>query len=161
MMLCSSLFTNFFLPFPHFFLGEWVMKLPKFMLTHPQEDGKPLLYHVFASLYAASGVAFRPTKAEKGPAVMMTDFDPNVHMQETLENSQHEQDLSHATSEDMEVELRSPVRLAAKALISHCINHLFHFPMENGAANLNSMVSEHDDNKINEELTIGKEIFMP
>ena len=57
------------------------MKLPKFMLTHPQEDGKPLLYHVFASLYAASGVAFRPTKAEKGPAVMMTDFDPNVHMQ--------------------------------------------------------------------------------
>ena len=81
MMLCSSLFTNFFLPFPHFFLGEWVMKLPKFMLTHPQEDGKPLLYHVFASLYAASGVAFRPTKAEKGPAVMMTDFDPNVHMQ--------------------------------------------------------------------------------
>ena len=119
---------------------------------------------------------------------MMTDFDPNVHMQviysilppthffllffkinfffsflmqETLENSQHEQDLSHTTSEDMEVELRSPVRLAAKALISHCINHLFHFPMENGAANLNSMVSEHDDNKINEELTIGKEIFMP
>ena len=82
-------------------------------------------------------------------------------MQETLENSQHEQDLSHTTSEDMEVELRSPVRLAAKALISHCINHLFHFPMENGAANLNSMVSEHDDNKINEELTIGKEIFMP
>ena len=80
MMLCSSLFTNFFLLFPTF-LGEWVMKLPKFMLTHPQEDGKPLLYHVFASLYAASGVAFRPTKAEKGPAVMMTDFDPNVHMQ--------------------------------------------------------------------------------
>ena len=29
--------------------------------------------------------------------------------------------------------------------------------MENGAANLNSMVSEHDDNKNNEELTIGKE----
>ncbi len=38
-----------------FCLGEWVMKMPKFMLTHPQEDGKPLLYHVFASLYAASG----------------------------------------------------------------------------------------------------------
>ena len=129
------------------------MKLPKFMLTHPQEDGKPLLYHVFSSLYAASGVAFRPVKAEKAPAVMMTDFDPNVHM-ETLENA-HD-DLSNVTSEDTEVELRSPVRLAAKALISHCINHLFHFPMENGAANLNSMVSEHDDNKPNEDLTIGK-----
>ena len=46
-------------------LGEWVMRLPKFMLTHPQEDGKPLLYHVFASLYAASGSQFRPQKPEK------------------------------------------------------------------------------------------------
>ena len=48
-----------------FCLGEWVMRLPKFMLTHPQEDGKPLLYHVFASLYAASGSQFRPQKPEK------------------------------------------------------------------------------------------------
>ena len=87
MMLCSLFTTisNFSSFSPHFFLGEWVMKLPKFMLTHPQEDGKPLLYHVFASLYAASGVAFKPTKAEKGPAVMMTDFDPNVHMQVILD----------------------------------------------------------------------------
>ena len=122
------------------------------MLTHPQEDGKPLLYHVFSSLYAASGVSFRPAKTEKGPAVMMTDFDPNVHM-ENLDNSTRN-DMNHVTSDDTEVELRSPVRLAAKALISHCINHLFHFPMENGAANLNSMVSEHDDNTATEDITL-------
>ena len=84
-MLCSSLFTNFFLPFPHFFLGEWVMKLPKFMLTHPQEDGKPLLYHVFASLYAASGVAFRPTKAEKGHKIVGHNL---IHFGQTFSPSQ-------------------------------------------------------------------------
>ena len=43
-------------------------------------------------------------------------------------------------------EARSPVRLAARAMVSHFINHLFHFPMETGAASLSSMVSEHDDN---------------
>ena len=53
--------------------------------------------------------------------------------------------------------MRSPVRLAAQSLISHFINHLFHFPMETGASSLNSMVCEHDDNiklKNSEDLTL-------
>ena len=37
-----------------------------------------------------------------------------------------------AVFEDAEAEMRSPVRLAAQSLISHFINHLFHFPMETG-----------------------------
>ena len=52
---------------------------------------------------------------------------------------------------------RSPVRLAAQSLISHFINHLFHFPMETGASSLNSMVCENDDNtklKNCEDLTL-------
>lgn len=130
-----------------FCLGEWVMKLPKFMLTHLQEDGKPLLYHVFSSLYLASGTTFRQAttaaKVDKvGPAVMINDFDPNMHM-DNMKQSEMEEE---ASIDDTEAELRSPVRLAAKSLISHFINHLFHFPMETGASSLNSMVSEHDDN---------------
>ncbi len=41
----------------------------------------------------------------------------------------------------------SPVRLSACALLSHLVNHLFHFPLPGpaGAASLASMVSEHDD----------------
>lgn len=41
---------------------------------------------------------------------------------------------------------RCPVRLAARTLISHLVNHMFHFPMAVGAASLSSMVNEHDDN---------------
>ena len=78
------------------------------MLTHPQEDGKPLLYHVFASLYAASGSQFRPQKAEKvGPAVMINDFDPNIYM-DSVKSEASEAD--EAVYEDTEPEMRSPVR---------------------------------------------------
>ena len=91
-----------------FCLGEWVMRLPKFMLTHPQEDGKPLLYHVFASLYAASGSQFRPQKQEKvGPAVMINDFDPNIHMDNVKSEASDVEDIGF---EDTEAEMRSPVR---------------------------------------------------
>ena len=144
-----------------FCLGEWVMKLPKFMLTHLQEDGKPLLYHVFSSLYLASGTTFRSSqtreqKVEKvGPAVMINDFDPNMHMDNMKGQSDGLEEES--SIDDTEAELRSPVRLAAKSLISHFINHLFHFPMETGASSLNSMVSEQDDNpklKSAEDLTL-------
>ncbi len=36
-------------------LGEWVMRLPKFMLVQIQEDGKALLHHVFNALHIAGG----------------------------------------------------------------------------------------------------------
>ncbi len=31
-------------------LGEWVMRMPRHILTQPQEDGRSLLFHVFAAL---------------------------------------------------------------------------------------------------------------
>ena len=92
---------------------------------------------------------------------MINDFDPNVHLDnmgkpggDTNEPSGANDD---AVFEDAEAEMRSPVRLAAQSLISHFINHLFHFPMETGASSLNSMVCEHDDNiklKNSEDLTL-------
>ena len=67
---------------------------------------------------------------------MINDFDPNVHLDnmgkpggDTNEPSGANDD---AVFEDAEAEMRSPVRLAAQSLISHFINHLFHFPMETG-----------------------------
>lgn len=50
---------------------------------------------------------------------------------------------SNGPSEDV---LHCPVRLAARTILSHLVNHLFHFPMGIGAASLSSMVSEQDDN---------------
>ena len=100
---------------------------------------------------------FRPQKASEkvGPAVMINDFDPAFDNMKpsSLDSGASDSgphpaasDSGHLGLEDVEAELRSPVRLAAQSLISHFINHLFHFPMETGASSLNSMVCEQDDN---------------
>lgn len=80
---------------------------------------------------------------------MINDFDPNIHLDNMKASEQGQNEPEQADPEaveDADAELRSPVRLAAKSLISHFINHLFHFPMETGASSLSSMVSENDDN---------------
>lgn len=161
-----------------FCLGEWVMRVPQFMLTQQQEDGKSLLQHVFSALLSASGgqsnnissgSSKKPTSCvvdgksvgPTGPAVMMNDFDPNIHVDNTkegyasanaspLKSKRSEEETAAAEEQEdnskEEDEKRSPVRLAANTLLAHFMNHLFHFPMGIGAASLSSMVSEHDDN---------------
>merc|ERR1719322_596944 len=55
--------------------------------------------------------------------------------------------LSSSELEMDEVRRNCPIRLASKTLMSHLVNHLFHFPMgPGGAASLSSMVNEQDDN---------------
>ena len=67
---------------------------------------------------------------------MINDFDPNVHLDNMGKPGGDINEPSgvndDAVFEDAEAEMRSPVRLAAQSLISHFINHLFHFPMETG-----------------------------
>lgn len=41
------------------------------------------------------------------------------------------------------------IRLASRTMLSHLVNHLFHFPMGAGAASLSSMIHENDDVKEN------------
>ena len=38
-----------------FCLGEWAMRMPSYLLTQPQEDGRGLLHHVFSALQGAAG----------------------------------------------------------------------------------------------------------
>eukprot|EP00095_Tigriopus_kingsejongensis_P007384 maker-scaffold1916_size24942-snap-gene-0.4 protein:Tk07384 transcript:maker-scaffold1916_size24942-snap-gene-0.4-mRNA-1 annotation:"250 kda substrate of akt" len=167
-----------------FCLGEWCMRIPHFILTQPQEDGKSLLYHVFEALQQAcdpgpqgapeiqvrrgnghSNTSTREgfvtaAKAVLSPAVMVSDFDPNIHVDNTKEgymsNNTSPLKSSKSRSGSQEalsiIQVRSPdhdsnipVRLAAKTVLSHLVNHLFHFPMSNGAANLSSLVAECDD----------------
>lgn len=91
------------------------------------------------------------------PAVMV-DFDPNIHVDNTKEGyvSNNSSPLKKPLSGSrdrldppkmpmLQPESKSPVRLAARSILSHLVNHLFHFPMGVGAASLSSMVSEHDD----------------
>ena len=236
-------------------LGEWVMRVPRAMLSQlVDNEGRTLLHHVFNALLISSCEPPGPSAAQvaasmhhaveqqqmrrdsrdqnmggntpfskgrisgepMGPVVMMTDFDPNIHVDNTKDNynvansnmsplkaaskkgfstSKNEvleavtkaavkqsgidnlhtashiaenvhsqfkytEQITETQSRDESVRDRSaseieyeearqncPIRLASKTLISHLVNHLFHFPMGvGGAANLSSMVNEQDDN---------------
>lgn len=240
-----------------FCLGEWVMRVPRSILTQSiDNEGRTLLHHVFNALLIASCEPPGPSAAQvaanmhhaaeqhqvrrdvrdhaigttspfsksrvsgepMGPAVMMTDFDPNIHVDNTKDNynvansnlsplktvskkgftsskndvmenitksalaaagqtvadnlhsaspvpdnqnssfyqdendgqSRHDgfsNNLSSSELEMDEVRRNCPIRLASKTLMSHLVNHLFHFPMgPGGAASLSSMVNEQDDN---------------
>lgn len=191
-----------------FCLGEWCMRIPNFILTQPQEDGKSLLYHVFGALQQASDPGLsspspvgpdhqvrrearqfegfpnatregyvNAAKAVLSPAVMVSDFDPNIHVDNTKEGymsantsplksasksrSGSRENLSEPKHPRLTVsspdhDSNIPVRLAAKTILSHLVNHLFHFPMSNGPSNLSSLVSECDDipNLPSDELTM-------
>jgi hypothetical protein len=96
-------------------------------------------------------------KTTLSPAVMVADFDPNIHVDNTKEgyasNNTSPQKTAQTNGGNNHVNLTvsshndssCPVRLAARTILSHLVNHLFHFPMGGGAASLSSMVCEHDD----------------
>ena len=178
-----------------FCLGEWCMRIPSYLLTQPQEDGRSLLYHVFGSLQQACEPPGLATPSPVGPdhqarregrqfdgfpkevystvaktvlspAVMVADFDPNIHVDNTKEGylSQNNSPVKsvggtkadsaasatarlHLTApmSPSDDDSNTPIRLAARTILSHLVNHLFHFPMGVGAASLSSMVSEMDD----------------
>jgi hypothetical protein len=218
------------------------MKVPRAILTQSVDnEGRTLLHHVFNALLISSceppgrsaaqvvasmhhGVeqnrrdgrdqVIGATREPMGPVVMMTDFDPNIHVDNTKDNynvansnlsplktaskkgfttskneiieniakataatgqtgmdnlhtqnqitdnihsqynhSEESFDVQNRTDtfrdeiENEEARRNCPIRLASKTLMSHLVNHLFHFPMgTGGAANLSSMVNEQDDN---------------
>ena len=48
-----------------FCLGEWVMRVPRHILTQPIDaEGRNLLQHVFSALLTASGEPPGPTQAQ-------------------------------------------------------------------------------------------------
>ena len=112
-----------------------------------------------ANVAAAASVAGRQYATADGakglsPAVMaVADFDPNIHVDNTKEGyaSNNASPLKSSTPAKPRLAVngsemtKCPVRLAARTILSHLVNHLFHFPMGVGAASLSSMVNEHDD----------------
>ena len=80
-----------------------------------------------------------------GPVVMIEDpFDPS-NQQALQQQQQQQQQLSDSLESDMDTDYYGsgaataadfedpnkshPIRLASKTILSHLVNHLFHFPM--------------------------------
>ena len=156
-----------------FCLGEWVMRVPRHMLTQPVDsEGRNLLHHVFSALLTASGEPLGPTPAQMaslrrerqkiGPAVMIENFDPNNPIESVPTGQQSPLKMEDIEEEASDDENKShPIRLATKTILSHLVNHLFHFPMCAGASSLSSMVNEQDDNPFSQAATeeLSPEIF--
>lgn len=144
-----------------FCLGEWVMALPKEVLlsvrvtkSPSKEDQTSLLHKVFKVLIQISGGSSGGsvnTIESHFKADMLHEFDPSI----TLDNLKEGSGGGAAggrRSSAMPPETyahRQPcgmtVKLAAKMVLMHLLNHVGHFPMAIGAARLSSMVVEHDD----------------
>ena len=80
-----------------------------------------------------------------GPAVMIEDpFDPSNQQATLIQQhmSDNNVDLMDPTGSDYAAEYDDPnkshpIRLASKTILSHLVNHLFHFPMCAGRKSTN------------------------
>ncbi|XP_033639628.1 ral GTPase-activating protein subunit alpha-2-like isoform X1 [Asterias rubens] len=152
-----------------FCLLEWCMAVPLSALLEVSEgrnkkDAKVLLETVFKVLQnAVEGVVTNQRTSVNFSDLASSDYDPHINLDTVRDGhmfggrspSQPEH-LDHVF-EDAEVQssvhFNMPssrvVRLAAKMVMCHLINHLNHFPLGGGPALVTSLVSELDDLGVN------------
>ncbi|XP_068249956.1 ral GTPase-activating protein subunit alpha-2 isoform X1 [Palaemon carinicauda] len=127
-----------------FCLAEWVMRMPQQVLIQPTPDKQPLLQHVFKVLHSiASG---KKGSLMRSPNLEVVDFDSHVR-----EDTGRSSSMDSTTRGDslkrtsFPASCTSTIKLAAKSITSHVMNHLWHFPLGVGAQRLSSLVVEGDD----------------
>ncbi|XP_046849853.1 ral GTPase-activating protein subunit alpha-1-like isoform X3 [Xenia sp. Carnegie-2017] len=144
-----------------FCLLDWVMVIPLTSLLKVQDDNQTTLALVFQALKHVVSNNPATTDREFSISRMISHEDLQIHL------AQIHQDIPDSTSSgaagfvdgDMTGSLSQTmerVRITAKAVILHIVNHLNHFPLSAGAARLTSIVNENQDNPLceyEEELT--------
>ncbi|GAB1601381.1 ral GTPase-activating protein subunit alpha-1-like isoform X7 [Argonauta hians] len=137
---------------------EWCMQMPMHLLLEPTENEKSVLHKVFQVLNAA--VTGQTTASLTRGSYSISDFTSELDMDrtdlgnmsgsklfppESLENNNVENPKGLCPF-DVPVKQETDIlKLAAKTLMTHLVNHLSHFPMGDGAAKLSSCVQEHHD----------------
>ncbi|XP_064622191.1 ral GTPase-activating protein subunit alpha-1-like isoform X2 [Lineus longissimus] len=134
-----------------FCLLDWCMNVPLGLLMDAQEGQKPLIYTVFKVLnQAVLGVSNTMSKSSLN-LMDMVDYDL-----ETIRDAQSgpttprtPSDHSAANNIGRSSPVGKPesdiVKLAARTMIGHLVNHLGLFPKGGGAARLNSSIQEFHD----------------
>ncbi|KAK7793523.1 hypothetical protein R5R35_010590 [Gryllus longicercus] len=124
-----------------FCLGEWCMQVPIRVLTEPynQSQKAPCLlqtvFSVLCQLQSGSSTMDAGTTTGLFPPEYMQDFEPSIQVD----------NLREASEGPVAPPAGLSVKLAARMVVMHLVNHLGHFPMGIGAARLSSLVVEHDD----------------
>ncbi|KAK3890821.1 hypothetical protein Pcinc_005247 [Petrolisthes cinctipes] len=133
-----------------FCLAEWVMRTPQHVLIQPApNDKKPLLQHVFKVLHViANG---KKNTHFKSPNLEVSDFDLHVR-EDGGRNGNNGDGTNNSRGDSLKrstfpssPSCPSTIRLAARSITSHIMNHLWHFPLGVGAQRLSSLVVEGDD----------------
>ncbi|XP_038071739.1 ral GTPase-activating protein subunit alpha-1-like [Patiria miniata] len=151
-----------------FCLLEWCMAVPLTALLEVSEgrtkkDAKILLETVFKVLQNASeGVSTNQRTSVNFSELASSDYDPHINL-DTVRDGQSFGGKSPSQSEQLDqvfedaemhaVQFSVPsskvVRLAAKTVMCHLVNHLNHFPLGGGPALVTSLVNELDDLSFN------------
>ncbi|XP_023240859.1 ral GTPase-activating protein subunit alpha-1-like isoform X3 [Centruroides sculpturatus] len=162
-----------------FCLGEWCLHLPQNILTQLGKNNNSLLLSVFKVLNTA--VSGKSDIQKAAPITSMTDLvgpdvDPNIHYDNLKEhvgiaNSPKLSSANNMEKSSMESFIKTCtlpmdmkrnsniIKLAAKVVMSHLVNHLGHFPMGVGAARLTSLVNEADDVPLLTRDELSTEVF--
>ncbi|GFO04867.1 ral GTPase-activating protein subunit alpha-1, partial [Plakobranchus ocellatus] len=168
-----------------FCMVEWCLKMPMPLLMETTETDKSCIYKVFRVLHSAvtghsSSSLTRVSKSLSdflldtdytniwdtaqtslagGPqaSAAQRPFSADASLAEAMTDPGHTLPLPQADT------IRKPetdiVKLAARALMSHLVNHMSHFPMGSGAARLHTTVQEHHDLTEYVEEDLRPEIF--
>ncbi|CAG5132354.1 unnamed protein product, partial [Candidula unifasciata] len=154
-----------------FAMVEWCLKMPIQLLMETTDTDKSCIYKVFRVLHSAvtghsSSSLTRVSKSLSdflldtdftnifetqsgfvGAASLPSSFQRPFSADATLSepvgdpgrmSSPLQQDHGRKSETDI-------VKLAARALMTHLVNHMSHFPMGSGAARLHTTVQEHHD----------------
>lgn len=144
-----------------FCLGEWCMKVPLDVLVDKSRHKGSMLMTVFRVLnVAVTGVWSFTSEAPTLAELNNSDFDMTIQLDNINEGissgspvspRSHMESPLNASSNGKSTNVSGTrggvgiVRLAARTVMNHIVNHLNHFPMSIGASRLTSMVNEHDD----------------
>ncbi|CAL1547567.1 unnamed protein product [Lymnaea stagnalis] len=163
-----------------FCMVEWCLKMPMALLMETTDSDKCCIYKVFRVLHSAvtghSSSSLTRVSKSLSDFLQDTDFNNIWDIQAGGQSWPSQRPFSADTTlvEPLLEQGRQPsaqqselgrkpetdiVKLAARALMSHLVNHLSHFPMGSGAARLHTTVQEHHDLPEYVEEDLRPEIF--
>ncbi|XP_076305803.1 ral GTPase-activating protein subunit alpha-1 isoform X2 [Tachypleus tridentatus] len=154
-----------------FCLAEWCMKLPLAYLLHTYNGEQSIFLTVFKVLNMAVSGKDRENFAPSTSSLLTragSDIDLNIHLDNLKEgsspagssspnslsvsNSPEKSGLGKTSSflrasslQLAQNQRKNVIKLAARKVMAHLVNHVGHFPMGLGASSMTSLVNEHDD----------------
>ncbi|XP_070180609.1 ral GTPase-activating protein subunit alpha-1-like isoform X3 [Littorina saxatilis] len=138
-----------------FCMTEWCMRMPLPLLMETSDSERSCMYKVFRVLHSA--VTGHSSSSLSRVSKSLADFMQDTDFTNIWDSHVPDRRPANGVAVDLAPEsVRAPtvpvpktetdiVKLAARSLMTHLVNHLGHFPMGLGAARLHTTVQEHHD----------------